>query len=508
MQQTQAELRPERGIPRYATETIGRAGAIDEIGRLLARSCLATIVGPGGIGKTRIATEVARADESRATAFVDLEPIRDPQLVVSTVAAAVGADLGGTSDPEMALANLLGQQSMLLVLDNCEHVLRPVSSLCRALLAHCSRLRILATSREAFGIDGESVFVVGALDDGASVRLFIERAGERADAFSKSPSDLAVITQVCRRLDGIPLAIELAAARIDGLTPEELLASLKERFRLLNKNKSEAKNPHHRTLRALIDWSYDLLSEEERTAFTRLGVFRGEFSRDAAREVIGTGVDLDVLARKSLIAASIGAQDRFRMYESMREYAILHLHVSDAEPARRAHAVFFANLAAAAASDFGTVPEDVWLSRYLPDLDNFRTALSWMQRCDLTLGAATIGDLKELWFHGNLSYEGLSRSQMIVAALRPDDDRALGPLLAVASLAWRVGEFKVSYEAAKRAATIAERTNNARAIAQARYSIGWALFKLGDTEQALPALRLAVDEYRALDEPLRTLLVE
>jgi predicted ATPase len=492
-------------LPRYATEFVGRAKALSEIDALLMQSRLVTIVGAGGIGKTRMAVEVAGAKRGES-AFVDLEPIRDPQLVASTVAHEVGVELRGSDDPETALVKLLAQQPVLLVLDNCEHLLKRVSALCERIIASCPEVRMLATSREALGVDAESIYRLQTLDEDEGVQLFIERA--RSATLEESKENTAVIGEICRKLDGIPLAIELAAGRLDDRTPKALLARLTERFRLLGQDSSTGAKAHHRTLRAMIDWSYDLLHEKQRVEFARFGVFNGEYSTAAARAIVGKDVDLEPYVRKSLIIASLDHEERFRMLESMREYAWLRLEARESEDLHRAHAQLFADLAEEASRAFGTVSEEVWLSRYELDTDNFRAALAWLQRRDMGLAATMLGNLKEFWFHSNLSSEGLSRSQVMVATLRLDDDRALGPLLAVASLAWRAGENRTSHDAAERALSIAQRTEDKLSIAQARYCLGWALFKLGDMERARAELKRSVEELRALDQPLRALLAE
>lgn len=492
-------------LPRYPTAIIGRADDLGQIEALLAQSRLVTIVGAGGIGKTRLAIEVGNA-QTGETAFVDLEPIRDPNILASAVAHAVGVETRGDADPEAALVKLLAQQPMLLILDNCEHLLKRVRALVQLLIASCPNVRILATSREALGVDAESIYRLNTLDDDASVRLFVERTGDTS--LTESKENVTVIGEICRKLDGIPLAIELAAGRIDGRSPKALLARLTERFRLLGQDKKLGSKAHHRTLRAMIDWSYDLLNPKERVIFARLGVFNGGFSTTAARAILGGNVDLEPFVRKSLIVTSSDGWHRFRMLETMREYAWLHLEAREADEVHRAHAHYFADLAAQASTDFGAVSEEDWLERYEPDIDNFRAALSWMQRNDKGLAATMLGNLKEFWFHSNLSSEGLSRSQVIVASLRLDDDRALGPLLAVASLAWRAGENRTSYEAAERALQIAQRTEDQLSIAQARYSFGWALFKLGEMDRAREELKTSVEELRALHQPLRALLAE
>lgn len=508
MQAAQSE-RPGSALPRYLTPIIGREQAIEDIERLLTQSRVVTIVGAGGIGKTRVAVEVAGLQSDEESCFIDLEPLSDPALVTSRVAVAVGAELRGSVDPTYALISLLEAQRVLLVLDNCEHLVVEVRDLVERIITSCEHVRVLATSREPLGVNDESAYRLSTLDDAAGVALFVERARQSDVTFAPSADDAAVIKNICRRLDGIALAIELAAGCLAHRPPKALLVRLKERFRLLAGGKKNARR-HHQTLRALIDWSYELLSEDEATVFARLGVFNGEFSLDAATRVVKSSPETIVaLLHKSMIVPSTHAAHRYRMLESIREYALLHLHESaDEERTRRAHAAYFAEVSADAAARFGNDSEETWLARYEPDLDNFRAALDWSLRFDRDVAAPMLGNLKEYWFHSNLITEGLSRSQALLAALPLDDDRALPPLLAVATLAWRAGDNRTSFEAGQRALDIAVRTGNLRAIAAARYSLGWALFKLGDTERATAELHDALECYYELQEPLRALLAE
>lgn len=509
-----------KNLPHYFTPIVGREREIAALEGLLDTSPFITIVGPGGIGKTRVAVQVAAnlvGANGDGSWFADLAPLADPGLVAMTVGNAAGVELGESADPAAALAAALGSKTMLIVLDNCEHVLAESGRLGALLVASCPNVRVLATSREAHGVAGESTYALDTLDESSSFALFVERVRHADPNFAVAESDVAIVAEILRRLDGIALAIELAAARAAAMSLKALLKRLDERFRLLAGGGQTAL-PRHQTMRALIDWSYDLLSEDKKTVFCRLGVFSGEFSLDAASRVASderiepweVRDRLTALVDKSMIGLSTERAGRYRMLESVRDYAIRRIREREGEEerSRRAHAEFFAELSAAADAQFGVDSEEAWRARFEPDLGNFRAALTWSLTADPRLAATMIGHLKEFWFHSNVISEGLGRSQAVLAALEPDDDRALLPvLLAVGALAWRAGDFRHSLEAGERARTIAERHGDLASAAAARYTSGWARFKLGDTARGVRELHDAVEFFRK-EEPqsLRALL--
>jgi predicted ATPase len=498
-------------LPQYVTPIVGRKRAIADVEGAIQNSRVVTIVGAGGIGKTRLAVELCKpiaARDAKAVCFIDLEQLVDPVLVAPAIAATLGAELRGGTDPIAAIVSLIQEQTLLIVLDNCEQVARQVARLAAMLIERCPNVRVLATSRERLRVRNELVYNLDSLDDGAAVRLFRERAKQAGDSVALADSETPVVLQICLRLDNIPLAIELAAARVRSDTPKTLLARLKERFRWRGDVKPTGRR-HHRTLQSLIDWSFDQLGERAKNVFIQTGVFSGEFTLEAAQAVVGDADEIGELVEKSLIVSSEQPPGRYRMLESVREYALVRLRESaDEENVRRKHAEFFAATAAQLAADFGVLSEESWRGRYEPDLDNFRAALSWSQRHEHAMAAVMLGNLKEFWFQENLISEGLSRSQVVLGSLPLDDDRALGPLLSIAILAWRAGENRTSLDAALRALSIATRCGDAPAIAAAHYSLGWALFKSGETERAVAEMRQGVEAYRALDDAFRTLLAE
>jgi predicted ATPase/DNA-binding SARP family transcriptional activator len=327
---------PGVGMPTPATSFVGRGTVVDEVARLVAGHRLVTLTGAGGCGKTRLAIEVTArlaggfADGAR---FADLATVTDEAKVGDAVVAALGLAQDPTrTDPVARLARYLGTRELLCVLDNCEHVLDACATLAAAVLSHGGQSQLLATSREPLGIAGEQVHVVPSLDIGTeAVQLFAERAGEARAGFTVDDTNRSTVIDICTRLDGIPLAIELAAARVHHLSPAQLLARLDDRFALLS---AERRIPRHRTLAATLDWSYELLDAREQEALRCLAVFPAGFTLEAAEAVLG-GEDavrtLGSLVAKSLLqTVDDGEQLRYRLLETVR------LYVRDRRTAREA----------------------------------------------------------------------------------------------------------------------------------------------------------------------------
>jgi predicted ATPase/DNA-binding NarL/FixJ family response regulator len=392
-------------LPSQATSFVGRTAELAELRTLISGgSRLVTIAGPGGIGKSRLALQVA-ADTLDGTGdgvwLAELAPVAEPELVARTVAAVLavreipGRPMLGT------LIDGIGDRNLLLILDNAEHVLGAVAELADAVVRSCPRVWLLVTSREPLGTSGEHVFRVPGLavppGDLAvpdrlagfeSVQLFAEHAALRRRDFVLDQANAAAVAAICFRLDGIPLALELAAARLGSLSAAEISARLDQRFRLLTTGNRTAL-PRHQTLRALIDWSYDLLSPQERSVFDRLSVFAGGWTLDAA-EVVASGDDvadwqvLDLLAAlvgKSLVQAEvIHGSTRYRLLETIRHYAAERLALRpgpDASDVRVAHRDHYLSLVETAATRLRGPDEDQWLDRIEADFDNVRAALAF-----------------------------------------------------------------------------------------------------------------------------------
>ena len=388
-------------LPLQLTSFIGRETEIEEIKQLLQgaeKIRLLTLVGAGGCGKTRLALQVAEGlvlDFPNGVWFVDLAPLTDPNLIPRTVASILGLPETSGQETIKSLITFLRSKKVLILFDNCEHILPGVSSVAESILRACPQVHVIATSREVLNIPGEKQLhilplpypheVSHAKDDianFASVRLFVQRAKNVQTSFELTDENAASVAQVCRRLDGIPLAIELAAARVGLLRLRQLEEQLNDRFQLLTSGSPTL--PRHQTLRAMIDWSHDLLSNEERRLFRFLSVFSGDWTLEAAEGVsdhLSRVSTLDLLSRlrdKSFIVVqrNPGDEARYSMLETLREYALEKLEAAEETTyAREQHFEFFHALALRARL-YG--PEkQVWLDRLEADYDNIRAAVNW-----------------------------------------------------------------------------------------------------------------------------------
>jgi predicted ATPase/DNA-binding SARP family transcriptional activator len=402
-------------LPAQLTSFVGREEELRRLAKLLAESRLVTLTGPGGAGKTRLSVETAArlADElPDGIWFVPLAPVRDALDVPQAVLTALGLnDTSWSSDPVEAarlaaqqlpldrLADALGSRQLILVLDNCEHLVDAIAWLTARVLADAPGVRILATSREPLGITGETLCPVPSLQlppEGASaeeaaqypaIALFADRAAAVRPGFVLGPAVLEPVSRICRALDGIPLAIELAAARLRALTADQVADRLDDRFRLLSVG-SRGALPRHQTLRAIVDWSWDLLDDAERTVLRRLSVFSGGATPDSAEHVCAlAGGDAQIdpaavieivasLVDKSLVTATGEQQVRYRLLETVRAYAADRLaEAGEADAARDAHAAYFVGLAERAEPMLRTGEQMTWLDRLTAEHDNCAAGL-------------------------------------------------------------------------------------------------------------------------------------
>ena len=416
--------------PAQLTSFVGREREVEQVASLLGERRLVTLVGPGGTGKTRLAVELAarRRDGARdAVRFVELAPLSDPADVPPAVLAVVGARESGliergarATDPIARLSSALADKRLLLVLDNCEHLVDAVARLADAVLAAAPELRILATSREPLGVAGESLWPVPPLElpppgvaaEAApaygAVRLFLDRATAGRPDFALDDHNVAAVAQICRRLDGMPLAIELAAARLRSLTVDEVAERLDDRFALLTGG-SRTALPRHQTLRAAVDWSWDLLEEPERVLLRRLSVFTGGATVETAERVcsgggLGREAVLDLLSRlvdRSLLEAAPSETGtmRYRLLETVRDYAAERLAAAGEDDAsRRAYAEHFCELAETTDPKLRGRAQLASLTRLRAEHDNLHAALRWaMDAREAALAQRLVVALQSYW---------------------------------------------------------------------------------------------------------------
>jgi predicted ATPase/class 3 adenylate cyclase len=393
-----------QNLPVHRTALIGRERQLERIVEALERHRLVTLIGVGGVGKTRLALQAAAdvLDHYPDGAWlVPLAPVTDELLAPGAVAAALRIPERPGAPPTQSLVEALRSRRLLLVLDNCEHLLDGAALLADALLSACPGVSIIVTSREALGIEGEQILPTPSLalpargssatvegaKDATAVELFCERARSVRPDFEVRPANVGPVVEICSRLDGIPLAIELAAARVNALSPADILARLDRRFALLTGGSRTALERHH-TLRAAVDWSYDLLSESERLLFARLSVFSGGFTLESAEAVgAGSGVDegdlLDLLAslvaKSIVIADDVGGSVRYRLLETLRQYGHDRLVESgEAEAMRTRHARHFVDASARFAGTFSTSEQNRAIALFDAEFENLRTAFDWL----------------------------------------------------------------------------------------------------------------------------------
>ena len=428
-------------LPAQLTSFVGRSAELGRIGALLSAGRLVTLTGPGGAGKTRLAIE-AGGRQPGEVCFVDLAPVGAGAEVPLAVLTALGlreagllSPAGGPGPPalERITAALAGRR-LLLILDNCEHVLDEAAALARRLLGGSPRLRVLATSREPLGITGEALCPVamlgvpsgevtaGAAADYPAVRLFTDRAAAVRPDFTVHAGNLAAVLRICAALDGLPLAIELAAARLRSLPVAEVAGRLDDRFRLLSRGDRTAA-PRHRTLRAVVGWSWELLAEDERALAARLTVFAGGATAAAVARVCGLAeadaVDLLAsLVDKSLLEAT---GDRYRMLDTVRAYGAERLAGAGEDDAvRRAHASYFLALAQQAGRWLRRPEQLDWLARLAAEQGNLHAALRWAVTADPALALRLTAAQCWFWYLRGQTSEGAPLARDLLARLGPE----------------------------------------------------------------------------------------
>jgi predicted ATPase len=531
-------------LPEAVSELIGREAELAAVTALATEHRLVSLVGAGGIGKTRLALEVARHLLPRfpdGVFVAELGPLSRPELVPATVASALGLTQVAHTLSEEGVAGAVGTRKLLLVIDNCEHVIEAAAGMAEALLRASPGVSLLATSREALRVSGEYVYRVPSLDVPgedtqdvedvfryAAVRLFVSRAHAVEPRYVAGGPVAAATVAICRRLDGIPLAIELAATRIAGFGVAGVAARLDDRFRLLTGGSRTL--PRHQTMRATLDWSFELLSESERAVLRRLGVFVGAFTLDAA-SAVAAGVDIPAsevadsvanLVGKSLVSANVGGGlVHYRLLETTRAYAREKLIGSaEFDHVAQRHAEYLRDLFEHAEAELETRPTAEWLSVYRPHIDDLRAALDWAfsRSGDVGVGVALAAATAPLWTYLSLLTECRARVEQAIAALGrqvPSDPRrdmrlylALGHVL----LQNRQASARPEANAAlTKALELAEITDDGRYRLAALHGLYLARFFTGEYRNALNLAEkfrtVAADTAARSDVPIGNLLI-
>ena len=488
-------------LPVPATAFLGRESELAEVLSLLSRedTRLLTLTGPGGTGKTRLALQAAAEASERypdGIWWVPLAPLRDPKLVLETAAQVVGSTNG--------LAEHIADKSMLCLFDNFEQVVEAGAELAD-LLAACPNLELLVTSRERLRISGEQTYPVPPLAESDGEALFVARARAVEPSFTKSEE----VSELCARLDELPLALELAAARTAIFSPKQLLERLSQRLDLL-KGERDA-DPRQQTLRATIEWSYDLLAADEQRLFRRLAVFGGGCTYEAAEEVAGADPDtLQSLLDKSLLRKRDSKTGpRYWMLETIREYATERLEESgEAEELRQRHAEFFLALAEEAFPELKGSPGP-WLDRLEAENDNLRTVLDRLESAGRTQEALQLaGALYRFWSMRGYLLEGRDRLERLLARERAGTSARVRALHGAAVIASSTGDPETAEKRAEEARDLARTLGDAWGEAYAVYMLGMAATEREDWSGALPFFEASHDAFRRLGDDHYVLLAE
>jgi non-specific serine/threonine protein kinase len=542
-------LRPRTNLPAPVSSFVGREREIAEITRLLGTTRLLTLTGIGGCGKTRLALRVA-ADLLDAYPdgvwVVELASLNDPALVPQTVAFVLGRRERTGQTIVERLTTYLEDKDLLLLLDNSEHLLDAAAQLVHTLLRSCPRLRIFTTSRAALGLAGEMIWRVPSLplpptsaarvDDirnSEAVRLFVERAQAMQPSFALTTDSAPTVVQICRRLDGIPLAIELAASRVRVLNVEQIARRLDDRFRFLT-GASRGVLPRQQTLQATLDWSYALLAEPERALFRRLSVFAGGFGLEAAEamcsEVSGVGSQvsgegtgrtdtryltpntvLDLLTQlvdKSLVLVEEGTGEaRYRLLETIRQYGWERLvETGEASAARDRHRDWYVALAESARAELRGARLAEWLDRLEAEHDNLRAALEWSEQSGALVSLRLVGSIWRFWQQRGYHAEGRRRLAAALTSGSAADyrqgkrDRARA-LIGAGVLAYDQGDFRIGRLFVEESLDLFRQAEDVPGVVRALRTLGLCLLGAGEpVEQVRPLLEESLSQARAMGD--------
>jgi len=504
-------------LPYLLDSFVGREREMNDVRSMLQGSRLLTLVGAGGCGKTRLAVETGSTllgTYPEGVWLAKLAPVRDPERVPQTVLLALGLkEERGRSVSETLVDSLQGK-AMLLILDNCEHLLGATAELVEAVLGACPGLHVLATSRERLGVPGETlyhVFPLAVPDPGErswrnqvaceALQLFLERAAAVRPGFAATQETTPFVVEICRRLDGIPLALELAAARIEHLSPREIAERLDDRFRLLSPGRRTSP-PHQQTLQASIDWSYEQLSAEERAFFRRLSVFDGGWTLEAA-EAVCTIAETEARQVLELLSSLVGkclvefdpaetqatGKTRHRMLETVREYARDRLARSgESSQMAQRHRDYFVSLAEAAAGHLRGREQSAWLTRLSAEQANLAQALDHCLEApaEFILGARLVAALFRYWVGQGRWREGRRFCEALLdrAGAQERTPEAAKVLRIAGQLANLQGDTQASSQFFRRSLSVERELDNPRGVAISLDNLGLALTALGDWRQA------------------------
>jgi len=496
-------------LPIQLSSFIGREHQMREAGKLLSTTRLLTFIGPGGTGKTRLSLQLAAEHLSNfkdGVWLVELAPIADPAFIMSAIASVFDVrEVQGVPLANLVL-DYLRAKRILLILDNCEHLVEASAQLADQLLHTCSQLKIIASSREALGIPGEAVFRVPslklpdqalsaeALMECEAARLFIERATKAEPRFQLTDHNAFSIAQICRRLDGIPLAIELAAARVKLFTPEQIAERLDDRFKLLTGG-SRTALPRQQTLRALIDWSYQSLTEAEQRALCRLAVFSGGWTFEAAESVVGEADALDGLlglVNKSLVnVEEQDGQSRYRFLETIRQYAMEKLLESgEAVETRDRHFDYVLHIAEVSEEKMFGAESTEWLDQMEIEHDNLRAAFEWSIANYPEKGLKLALALSAFWTSRDYNSEARAICEVLLTRteMMPNLERERAGVYAL--LGWNAtttGDHKTGRAAAEASVEMAKKVNDMKTLVRAYSVLALSSIFLGDFTTAQKA---------------------
>ncbi len=515
-------------FPVQLTRFIGRQREMAEVKKLLAGTRLLTLTGPGGSGKTRLAIEVARQLEDGfkdGIVWVELASLSEDTLVTQIVAGALDVRKQPGRELESSLISFLGHKQLLLMLDNCEHLIAACALLVDRLLRGCPYLSIIATSLEPLRVAGETAWAVPPLsipDSGPiaadslqqydAAKLFLDRTRSVSPDFALTSANAAAIGRICRRLDGLPLAIELAASRANVLTAQQIADRLDDRFALLISDTRATAQPRHQTLRATIDWSYGLLATDEQRLLQRVAVFEGGFTLEAAEaicadDVISTARILELLsalAAKSLVSAdTIGrTYARYRLLESVRAYALEELHAAGQEnDIRDHHLSYYVFTVEEAAPNLIVTYQRLWFNWLLGEQDDIRAALRWSLKSKrIEDGLRIINALGRSQYWAELSYvqEWQHWLAQLLAKTTAENDLSirLEALTNVTSFCGLLGHGEMAIKHGKQAIAVAEELGDRRLLAPALNSLSRAYAVGGDYQTAYQLNQRSVDLHR------------